>query len=100
MPLAIAKMDQDITMCSEVNQRERQKYHEISPTSGICRFIPMNYHTKQKQTYKLHKPTYDYKKKKKSKKEEKLRLLHYHIHTNMYPLDNQKGHTELHRECY
>ena len=32
------------------------------------------------------------------RKKNKLRLLHYHIHANMYPLDNQKGHTELHRE--
>ena len=81
MPLAIAKMDQDITMCSEVNQRERQKYHEISPTSGICRFIPMNYHTKQKQTYKLHKPTYDYQKKKKKLERRKIKtfaLSHTH----------------------
>ena len=85
MPLTVAKMDKDITMCSEVNQRKREKYHQISPTSGICPFIPMNYYTKQKQTYKLHKPTYDYQKKRKL--EGKFRLLHYHIHTNMYPLD-------------
>ena len=51
MPLGAAKMDQDITMCSEVNQRE--KYHQISPTGGIYQFIPKNYYTKQKKTYKL-----------------------------------------------
>ena len=63
MPLAVAKMDQDISICCEVNQREREIYHQISLTGRICQFIPMNYYTKQKQTYKLGKSNYDYQKK-------------------------------------
>ena len=73
------------------SKSERKKYHQISPTGGIYQFIPMNYCTKQKKTYKLWKPTYNYKKKIREKG--KVRLLHYHIHMHIYPIDNHKEHS-------
>ena len=65
MSLAEEQMDQDITICSEANQREREKYLKISLTGGIYQSIQMNYYTKQEQTHKPQKPTYAYQKKKK-----------------------------------
>ena len=65
MPLAEEQMYQDITICSEANQREREKYLKISLTGGIYQSIQMNYYTKQEQTHKPQKPTYAYQKKKK-----------------------------------
>ena len=48
MPLAAAHIGRVIIILSERNQREKDKYHDISLTSGIYKFIQMNSFTEEK----------------------------------------------------
>ena len=88
-------MDQAIIIHNEVkSEREREKkYHKISLTGGIYQSVQRNKTEITSQTSKTNLCLL-----KKVRKSDKLGLLHYHINTNMYLIDNQKRHIELHRE--
>ena len=91
-------MDQDITMCSEVNQRERNiiRYHLQEESINLYQRTTIQ--NRKRLTNFENQLTINNKKKVREKG--KVRLLHYHIHTHIYPIDNHKEHTELHRERY
>ena len=50
------------TTWTDLSQREKDKYHMVSLICGILKkMIQMNLFTKQKQTYRIQKQTYGYK---------------------------------------
>ena len=51
MPLAATRMQLEIIILSEVNQKDKDKYHMISLIRGIENMVQMNLSTKQKQTH-------------------------------------------------
>ena len=57
MPLAATWMDLEMIILSEVNQKEKDKYHMISLIYGIENMTQMNLSTKQKQTHRLREQT-------------------------------------------
>ena len=59
MPFAATWMDLEIIILSEVkSERERQIPHDITYMCNL-KIIQMNLHTKQKQTHRRRKQTYD-----------------------------------------
>ena len=70
MPYAATWMDLEIIILSEVSQTEKDRYHMISLICGILKkMIQMNLFTKQKQTHRLRKQTYDYQRRKVGKRD-------------------------------
>ena len=57
----------------------------------------MNLFTKQKQTHRLRRQTYDYQRGKVGGRD-KLGVWDQQIHTTVYKIDNQQGPTTQHRE--
>ena len=57
MPFAATWMDLEIIILSEVNQKEKDKYH-ISLTCGFQNMTQMNLSTKQTQTHRYREQTY------------------------------------------
>ena len=55
-------MDLENVMLSEVRQKD--KYYMISAVCGIKKIIQMILYTKQKQTHRSRKQTYDYQREK------------------------------------
>ena len=51
MPFAATWMDLEITVLSEVSQKEKDKYSMISLTYGIQNATQMNLSMKQRQTH-------------------------------------------------
>ena len=51
-------MDLEIIMPSEVRQAEKDKYYMISLICGIQKIVKMSLFTKQKQTHRHRKQTY------------------------------------------
>ena len=90
-------MDKDITMCMEVNQRERNiiRYHLQEESIHLYQWTTIE---NRKRLTNIENQLTVTKKKKKIREKGKVRLLHYHIHTHICPIDNHKEHTELHRE--
>ena len=52
MPFLATWMDLEITILSEVSQKEKDKYHMISIIRGIQNMTQINLSTKQKQTHR------------------------------------------------
>ena len=50
MPFIATWMQLKILILSEISQKEKEKYHIISPISGIQNIAQMNLPTEQKQT--------------------------------------------------
>ena len=57
MPFAATWMDLEIIILSEVNQKEKDKYHMISLICGIYNTTQINIPTKQKQTSRHREQT-------------------------------------------
>ena len=57
MPLAATWMQLEILILSEVNQKEKDKYHRISLACEIENVAQMNLSTKQKQTHRQREQT-------------------------------------------
>ena len=57
MPFAATWMQLEIIILSEVNQKEKYKYHMISLTRGILNMAQMNLSTKQKKAHQHRKQT-------------------------------------------
>ena len=49
MPFAATWMKLEIIILSEVNQKDKDKYHRVSLICGICNMAQTNPSTKQKQ---------------------------------------------------
>ena len=58
MPSAATWMGLQIIILSEVNQKEKDKYHVISLIFRILKIIQITLFTKQKQTHGHRKQTY------------------------------------------
>ena len=52
MSLATTWMDLKMIIQSEVNQKEKDKYHMMSVIHGISNMTQMNLSTRQKQTHR------------------------------------------------
>ena len=84
-------------MLIEISQTEKAKYHMISLIWGIKNMTQMNLFTKQKQTHRLRKKPYGYRRGKVREKD-KLGVWDWPIYTNICQTDNQKGPAEEHKE--
>jgi len=60
MPSAELWIDLETVLQSEVNQKERNRYHVVSLVCGSTKMIQMNLFAKQKQSHRCRKQTYDY----------------------------------------
>ena len=58
MPFAATWMDLDIIILSEVNQTEKDKYHDITYMRNLKEMVQLNLLTKQ--THRLREGTYGY----------------------------------------
>lgn len=87
------------TFCNtdEVNQRERNiiRYHLQEESINLYQWTTIQ---NRKRLTNFENQLTIINNKKKLGRRGKVRLLHYHIHTHIYPIDNHKEHTELHRE--
>ena len=57
MALAVTWMQLEILILSEVNQKEKDKYHRLSLACEIENVAQMNLSTKQKQTHRHREQT-------------------------------------------
>ena len=55
MPFAATWMDLEIIILTEVSQKDRQIYYEITNMWNLIKIIQMNLFTKQKQTHRLRR---------------------------------------------
>ena len=60
MPFAATWIGLEIILLSEVNQKEKDKYHMIFLTCRIYNMMKMNWSTKQKQTHRHREQACDY----------------------------------------
>ena len=60
MSFAATWMDLEIIISSEVRQKEKVKYCDITYIWNLKKMIQMNLFTKQKQTHRHRKQTYGY----------------------------------------
>ena len=60
MPFAATRINLEIIMLSEVNQKGKRQISCITYTWNLKRMIPMNFFTRQTQTHRLRKQTYCY----------------------------------------
>ena len=60
MPFATTWMDLEPVILSEVNQAEKDKYHDIAYTQNPKKEIQINLFTKQKQSHRCRKQIYRY----------------------------------------
>ena len=64
MPFAATWMDLDIIILSEVNQTEKDKYHDITYMRNLKEMVQLNLFPKQKQTHRHRKQTYGHQREK------------------------------------
>ena len=92
VPFAATWMDLEILILSEVSETEKAKYHMISLIWGIKNMTQMNLFTKQKQTHRLRKKPYGYRRGKVREKD-KLGVWDWPIYTTIFKIGNQQGPT-------
>ena len=89
MPLAATLMDLEIIMLSE-EVREEQISYDITYIWNLKKMTQMNLFTKQKQSHRRKKQTYDHQRGKMPRRDKLDKLEVWEQHINMFTINEQQ----------
>ena len=99
MSFAATKIQLEIIIPSEISQKQKDKYHMITPICGIQNTAQMNLSTQQRQTHRHREQTHGYKRGGPWGRD-RLGVCAQQMQTITYRMDEERGPNVQHKELY